>query len=69
MNSLKTILSLKPSIIYPGHGNVINDPINKIQEYITHRELREKQIIKVLKSKQDYLTAMELVKIIYKVNF
>ena len=69
MNSLKTILSLKPSIIYPGHGNVINDPINKIQEYITHRELREKQIIEVLKSKQDYLTAMEFVKIIYKVNF
>lgn len=37
--------------------------------YIDHRNLREDQIIQTLKeSEKKYLTAMELVKIIYKVR-
>lgn len=43
--------------------------MEKIQMYIDHRNLRESQIIQTLKeSEKKYLTAMELVKIIYKVR-
>lgn len=48
---------------------VIESPTEKIQMYIDHRNLREDQIIQTLKeSEKKYLTAMELVKIIYKVR-
>lgn len=67
MASLKVILALTPEVIYPGHGPVIESPMEKIQMYIDHRNLRESQIIQTLKeSEKKYLTAMELVKIIYK---
>nr|XP_027228933.1 endoribonuclease LACTB2-like [Penaeus vannamei] len=67
MSSLKLILALTPKVIYPGHGPVIESPTEKIQMYIDHRNLREDQIIQTLKeSEKKYLTAMELVKIIYK---
>jgi endoribonuclease LACTB2 len=37
MNSLEKILSLKPKTIYPGHGNIINDAVEKIQYYIVSK--------------------------------
>ncbi|XP_066965479.1 beta-lactamase-like protein 2 homolog [Macrobrachium rosenbergii] len=67
MGSLKVILELQPKVIYPGHGPVIEDPIERIKHYIDHRNQRESQILEVLmKSPKKFLTAMELVKIIYK---
>ncbi|XP_013200465.2 beta-lactamase-like protein 2 homolog [Amyelois transitella] len=66
MKSLQKILDLKPDIIYPGHGPVVEDPLQKIQYYIEHRNKREGQILEALKnnaSKQ--LNEMDLVKIIY----
>lgn len=67
MLSLKKILNLAPDVIYPGHGNVVDDPITKIEYYIQHRNEREKQILEVLKQHQDKaLNEMDLVKIIYK---
>jgi glyoxylase-like metal-dependent hydrolase (beta-lactamase superfamily II) len=63
---------------YPGHGAVIEDGPSKLLEYIRHRQLRENQVIQVLKSsktspgveadvnKVDDWTSMEIVKIIYK---
>jgi ribonuclease/clavin/mitogillin len=63
---------------YPGHGAVIEDGPSKILEYIRHRQLRENQVIQVLKSSRsepeveadvneaDDWTSMEIVKIIYK---
>jgi endoribonuclease LACTB2 len=63
---------------YPGHGAVIEDGPSKILEYIRHRQLRENQVIQVLKSTRsspgvdaavnevDDWTSMEIVKIIYK---
>jgi endoribonuclease LACTB2 len=63
---------------YPGHGAVIDDGPGKITEYIKHRQLREDQVIQVLKSNRssdgadanatdlDEWTSMEIVKIIYK---
>ncbi|XP_075991957.1 beta-lactamase-like protein 2 homolog [Anticarsia gemmatalis] len=66
MKSLAKILTLDPKVIYPGHGNIVNDPLTKIQYYISHRNQREEQILKALKMNADkQLTEMDLVKIIY----
>jgi len=67
MQSLQKILELKPKVIYPGHGPVIRDPIEKIEFYIKHRNQREEQILEVLNSNRNQtLTPMDVVKIIYK---
>ncbi len=50
MNSLNRIKTLSPRIILPGHGPVINDPKNRIDEYIVHRNLREIQILMLLEA-------------------
>jgi endoribonuclease LACTB2 len=65
MKSLELILKLKPSCIYPGHADVINDPIERIQYYIDHRNQREKQIFEAITSSAEPLTDMEIVKIVY----
>jgi len=35
--------------IYPGHGDVIEEPAAVFDEYVAHRKLRERQIVKLLK--------------------
>ena len=37
--------------ICPGHGDVIEDPTAVLDEYVAHRKLRERQILKLLKAK------------------
>jgi glyoxylase-like metal-dependent hydrolase (beta-lactamase superfamily II) len=67
MASLEKILSLKPSLIYPGHGTEVTEPMAKIKEYIDHRNQREAQILSVLPSSEsEGLTIEAIVKILYK---
>ncbi|EFX80676.1 hypothetical protein DAPPUDRAFT_303870 [Daphnia pulex] len=67
MNSLKTILGLNPSKIYPGHGPAIEDPIQRIEYYIHHRNERERQILEYLSSNHgNKMSAMDIVKGIYE---
>lgn len=49
LDSLKLFIGLKPDIIYPGHGPVVEKPIDKLQQYINHRLEREGQIVAVLR--------------------
>lgn len=49
MNSLRHLLELEPKVLYPAHGPAIRDATGKIREYIAHRELREDQIVDLLK--------------------
>lgn len=65
MKSLELILQLSPSVIYPGHGNVINDPIERIQYYINHRNERERQILSAITSSDEPPTDMQIVEIVY----
>ena len=49
MDSLRRLLALEPAVIYPAHGPAIRDAGKKIREYIAHRELREAQIVALLR--------------------
>ncbi|XP_057592219.1 endoribonuclease LACTB2 isoform X1 [Hippopotamus amphibius kiboko] len=67
MNSLKELLNIKAKVIYPGHGPVIHNAEAKILQYISHRNIREQQILTFLRENfEKSFTAMDVVKIIYK---
>jgi glyoxylase-like metal-dependent hydrolase (beta-lactamase superfamily II) len=46
--SLDRMAALDPRIAFPGHGPVIERPMDLIREYIAHRALRESQVIAAL---------------------
>jgi glyoxylase-like metal-dependent hydrolase (beta-lactamase superfamily II) len=48
MASLERVLALKPAIMYPAHGPVIEDPESLLRNYLTHRRDREEQILAAL---------------------
>lgn len=58
MNSLRHLLELEPSVLYPAHGPAITDASGKIREYIAHRELREQQIVDLLQKGVAEVTEM-----------
>jgi endoribonuclease LACTB2 len=64
MASLRRLLELDVAAIYPAHGPVIRNPRQKIEEYIAHRELRERQILDALADGAQ-LEPMQIVKKIY----
>ncbi|XP_011299126.1 beta-lactamase-like protein 2 homolog isoform X2 [Fopius arisanus] len=66
LTSLDKILGLKNSVIYPGHGPVVEDPTPKILYYIEHRRKREEAIVQVLKNTDKSLDEMEIVGFIYQ---
>ncbi|MBM3675924.1 MAG: MBL fold metallo-hydrolase [Actinobacteria bacterium] len=47
--TLERLRKLRVSRIAPGHGEVIEEPPARIDDYLAHRRLREKQIVGVLK--------------------
>jgi glyoxylase-like metal-dependent hydrolase (beta-lactamase superfamily II) len=47
--SLEKLKKRRLTRIAPGHGDVIDEPKPKIDEYLKHRRARERQILKVLK--------------------
>lgn len=66
INSLKSIANLNPATILPGHGNVIQNPSEKISFYIAHRAERESQIMQTLNSNRSKsFNEEDLVRMIY----
>ncbi|MFN8507472.1 MAG: MBL fold metallo-hydrolase [Dehalococcoidia bacterium] len=47
--SLKTLLELPNlKVICPGHGPLVHDPRERLQQYVRHRDMREQQILGIL---------------------
>jgi glyoxylase-like metal-dependent hydrolase (beta-lactamase superfamily II) len=54
--SLERLKKLRISRICPGHGDVVEEPKAKIEEYLAHRTMREKQILRALKDGPSRIT-------------
>ena len=50
MKSLKLLAGLRPNLLCPGHGQTVQNGLQRIQGYIEHRERREDQIISAIRS-------------------
>ena len=48
MASLRRLQALDLTVLYPGHGPVVEDPRAKIAEYIAHRQEREDRLVAAL---------------------
>ena len=69
MRSLELILALKPSVLYPGHGPVVRNPVAHITTYINHRKKREDQIIGAIASYGGKpVSVSDIVQIVYAVS-
>ncbi|KAK4664494.1 uncharacterized protein QC763_506040 [Podospora pseudopauciseta] len=78
LTSLAKMKSLVDGKAYPGHGPVIDQGREKIEEYIRHRQQREDQVVQQLRAYPDVAVAggqegsekgwtlMGLVRVIYK---
>lgn len=64
MKSLRKLLDLAPKRIYPGHGPVVEDPKQKIHEYIENRNRREQEILRII-SNNGPSTTMQITNSIY----
>lgn len=58
MNSLERVLTEAPAHIYPAHGPRIDKGVSKIQEYLDHRRMRERQVLDALDAGDREATAM-----------
>jgi glyoxylase-like metal-dependent hydrolase (beta-lactamase superfamily II) len=48
LRSLGRLQELQPRTIYPGHGPVVLDGPGKVEEYLSHRQEREEQVLAAL---------------------
>jgi glyoxylase-like metal-dependent hydrolase (beta-lactamase superfamily II) len=63
LRSLRRMRELRPRTIYPGHGPVVLRGTAKLDEYLEHREMRERQVLEALGD--DTRSIEELVEVIY----
>ncbi len=48
MDSLARVRQLDPTLICPGHGPWVTDPVAKLDEYVEHREARERGLLEAI---------------------
>jgi glyoxylase-like metal-dependent hydrolase (beta-lactamase superfamily II) len=48
LRSLRMMLDLRPAVIYPGHGPVVDEAQDKLRQYLSHRAKREGQVLQGL---------------------
>ena len=61
---LERLKTMRLRAIAPGHGDVISDPIAKLDEYLDHRRLRE-QIVLAALSEHGPATTADLLTVVY----
>lgn len=62
--SLERLRKLRLSRLAPGHGDVIEEPKARIDEYVAHRKQRERQILRLVAKRGD-VKVRDLVREIY----
>ena len=65
MDSLRRVRALKPTTIYPGHGERVDDAASLIDEYIHHRVEREAQVLAAARSRAAPFAPLDLVPGLY----
>ena len=65
MNSLRTLRALEPTAVYPGHGDIITEPVKGIDQYLDHRLQREREVLQQLEAAGPR-TVPQLVELIYR---
>lgn len=55
IDQLRRLESLSPQLIIPSHGEVITDPMAKLQHYIQHRLSREAKVLEALLTEESTL--------------
>jgi len=48
VRSLRVLRALEPKTIYPGHGPVVFDAVDRLDRYLAHRAMREQQVLAAL---------------------
>ncbi|MBM12186.1 MAG: hypothetical protein CL759_08945 [Chloroflexi bacterium] len=66
MSSLRILAGLKPEMICPGHGQILNNGTARIETYIRHRTEREDQVLAALAEGVD--SVEEIVSVVYPRN-
>jgi glyoxylase-like metal-dependent hydrolase (beta-lactamase superfamily II) len=64
LDQLERLHTMRIRAIAPGHGEVIDDPKAKVDEYLTHRRAREAKVVDVLRGQRSG-TVKELVTAVY----
>lgn len=65
MNSLRRVRDLAATTLYPGHGERVDDAPALIDEYISHREQREAQVLEAARHHDGPFLPMDLVPGLY----
>lgn len=65
MDSLRRVRDLSPATLFPGHGERVDDAMALIDEYITHREQREAQVLDAAQHHDGAFIPMDLVPGLY----
>jgi glyoxylase-like metal-dependent hydrolase (beta-lactamase superfamily II) len=58
LQSLERLLALSPVHLWPAHGPDVSHPRALLSEYITHRRMRENQVVAALASGRDSVPAI-----------
>ena len=66
MKSLELLARLKPAMLFPGHGQIIQNGTARIQWYINHRQQREDQVVLAIENGAG--TVDEMVHAVYPRN-
>jgi len=61
--SLRALRALGPRVLYPGHGEVIEDPTTRVDALLAHRQERTRQIVAALVGGP--VTVDEIVTVVY----
>ncbi|EPY33466.1 metallo-beta-lactamase family-like protein [Strigomonas culicis] len=65
MRTLDRMVALGPALLYPAHGPVVADGVQRVREIIAHRQQREDQILAALARADRALCITDLVRQIY----